>query len=125
MGVVNHNAVIATIEDYPALDSHYAVVIEWISSLTHTEQQLFLVGRGWVNGSRTIVLIPDGSKEGWAESDRGNDLRKRFIERLREDDFEDGSCPWRYVEIGFGEFGQAVLRGNNDNCYDDQAYCHQ
>ena len=36
--------------------------------------------------------------------------------------YDDGSNPWSFVEVGYGEFGQKVLRGNCKNCYDDSEY---
>ena len=66
--------------------------------------------------------LPDGSKEGWDTSNQGDDLRQRFIEELAKDNFNDGSSPWDWVEVGYGEYGQKVLRGNNKNSYTDEEY---
>jgi len=108
MGIINHNAVLATTWS----EEHYKSISIWISERSVNEQMLFLFGNNFVNGARTIVLIPDGSKEGWVESDKGDALRRSFIERLEEDKYEDGSSPWDWIEVGYGEYGQKVLRGN-------------
>lgn len=53
---------------------------------------------------------PDGSKEGWPGSEAGNTLRHDFIIKLKEkEDY------WRYIEIGYGELGQEILQGNNED----------
>ena len=67
-------------------------------------------------------MAPDGSKEGWEDSYEGDRLRDRIVERLAVDDYEDGSSPWSWVEVGFGEYGQKVIRGNCVNCYNDADY---
>ena len=36
--------------------------------------------------------------------------------------YSDGSNPWDWIEVGYGEYGQAILRGNNKNCYSDSEY---
>jgi hypothetical protein len=37
-----------------------------------------------VNGNWTFIIIPDGSKEGWSESERGDLARGEFINWLIE-----------------------------------------
>lgn len=118
MGVVNHNAIIATTWSKERADAIHV----WISGLTEQQQKLFVNSEGLVNQYQTFALMPDGSKEGWDASDAGDDLRELFIARLTEDNYEDGSSPWAWVEVGYGEFGQTVIRGNNQNCYDDRPY---
>ena len=109
MGIMIHNAIIATTWNSSCMNG----VKEWIAKLEDRERGLFLSGCGWVNNEQTIVMIPDGSKEGWEESVKGDALRKAFLERLEQDTYEDGSSPWRWIEVYYGEFGQGIVRGNN------------
>ncbi len=118
MGVENHNAVLATTWDEKRVDA----LVLWISGLDDNEQGLFVFSESQINGYSTIILVPDGSKEGWDDSDKGDSLRGKFIARLREDEWEDGSSPWDWIEVGYGEYGQKVLRGNCVNCYSDIKY---
>jgi hypothetical protein len=37
---------------------------------------------GIVNGDQWIVFLPDGSKEGWEPSHRGDKYRAQFVERF-------------------------------------------
>jgi hypothetical protein len=45
-------------------------------------KELFSKSREQVNGYITYVMFYDGSKEGWEESEKANELRERFIELL-------------------------------------------
>ena len=52
-----------------------------------------------VNGSQAFFIPPDGSKEGWPESDAGDDRRAKFIAYLNSTKYEDGSSPLKWVEM--------------------------
>lgn len=108
MGLMQHHAVIATTFS----DERAQKVHEWILALPEDARGLFLLGKGVINSEYTIVLIPDGSKEGWEESDWGDRLRADFTARLREDDYDDGSSPWMWVEVAYGELGSDIVSTN-------------
>lgn len=89
MGIINHNAIIAT--------TWNTEVFGKVSEFTkNNNPNVFLLSDKQINGYRTIVLVPDGSKEGWPESDEFDDLRDRFIKKLESCAYDDGSNPvWR------------------------------
>ena len=118
MGVENNNAVIATTWNKEEVER----IKKWADGLDDFEKGLFLFGDDKINGKATVVMVPDGSKEGWAESEAGDKLRAAFIKELIKADYDDGSNPWDYIEVGYGEFGQKVLQGNCKNCYGDSEY---
>lgn len=118
MGIKNNECVIATTWDEKAVED----MRTWISKLPDDQQRLFAVIPSLVNGKQTIFLAPDGSKKGWDEAERGETLRNQFIEQLETFDYDDGSNPFDFVEVGYGEFGQKVLRGNCKNCYNNSEY---
>lgn len=118
MGVENNNAVLATTWN----ESEVERIKEWIETLPTEWAALFAIVPAIVNFKTTIVMCPDGSKEYWDISNTGNDIRKQFIAELVKADYEDGSSPWDWIEVGYGEFGQKVLFGNNQNCYSDEEY---
>lgn len=93
MGTIIHRTVIATTWDQHS----QRMAAEWISTLSDTERPLFLTGDSWINGYQTVVLVPDGSKEGWEDSDKGDDLRNRFVAVLKAD------CHWEWVEVAYGD----------------------
>ncbi len=55
------------------------------------------------NGYLTFVIPPDGSKEGWEESAAGNNHRDEFVAWLRSQEFDDGSSPYAWAEIQYGD----------------------
>lgn len=119
MGTTNHNAVIATTSS----NTHIADLKVWIETMGVHEKPKFIFGNVEMNAYQTVVLVPDGSNENWDDSEHGDDLRQVFIDYLESKKFEDDSNCWVWVEVGFGDFGQKVLRGNNKNKYSDDEYC--
>ena len=119
MGVVNNECIIAT----TWANELILKLKKWIETLPEDQQSLFAFIPCICNGKKTVVLGPDGSKKGWGEADRGEELRNTFIEKLKEFNYKDGSNPFNYVEVGYGEYGQKVLRGNCTNIYGDSEYC--
>lgn len=55
-----------------------------------------------VNGSRSFMVAPDGSKEGWTESNIGDQRRKDFIAWLRHMQ-RSGTLSLNWVEVQFGD----------------------
>ena len=116
MGVENNNAILATTWNQDEVRR----VIEWLQGLDDNLRRYFLIGPPLMNNRTTIVMIPDGSKEGWEDSAVGDVLRGKFIDVLHEgqlDPDDPSDSYWDYVEVGYGEFGQHILRGNNKNVY--------
>lgn len=112
MGIINHNAIIATTWK----NDEYERLKKWIKKFQPEDRILFLTGGPTCNGYLTVVMIPDGSKEGWPESDAGDVLRDEFVTELEKSKHDDGSSPWDYIEVGFGEYDQKILDGNCKNC---------
>ena len=110
---------------------HHAIVVTSISDdliKKANAKALGLFGPGGVstilppqnNGYMTFIVPPDGSKEGWPESDKGDDLREAFIEWLREQYYEDGGTSLSWAEVQYGDDeDEAKLCGSSD---DDTKY---
>ena len=63
-----------------------------------------------INGYRTMLVCPDGSKEGWADSDAGDDAREQFKTWLRTQRHSDGSSWLEWAEIVYGsDDGKATV----------------
>lgn len=60
---------------------------------------------GMVNGSASFVVVPDGSKEGWEESDLGDKRREQIKLWLRARAYSDGSTPFKWFEVEHPEDG--------------------
>jgi hypothetical protein len=118
MGVENNECVIATTWNNDAMQK----VKDWVAELDDEKQSLFAFVPSLINAKETLFLAPDGSKKGWATAKQGEVLRSQLIELLESFDYEDSSSPFDWVEVGYGEFGQTILRGNCQNKYGDEPY---
>lgn len=54
-----------------------------------------------VNGGASFAVLPDGSKEGWGDSDNGDSARDRIAEWLDAQAYDDGSNVYDWVELSF------------------------
>lgn len=108
MGVINHNAIVATTWN----DEVVTQVTNFVSTLDVEYHSLFIYGFGVCNGYHTIVMIPDGSKEYWRDSNNCDKIRDDFIALLDSMAYEDASNSVEYIEVGFGEFGPSIVRSN-------------
>ncbi len=98
MGTIQHHAIIVTGVDYqestPVADL-YAIAKEIfpvVSEILFTR----------MNGYSSFFIPPDGSKEGWEESDLGDERRELFLLQAEE------SC-CETVTISYGELGYEVM----------------
>lgn len=112
MGWIKHNAIIVTGWDAYGTDYsddrrkknitsiHKSVVDtigkEWVSELSPE----------YVNGYRSFCVFPDGSKEGWEASDKGDSRRDSVVQILTEIGYTD------WVEVEYGETEPGVTRSN-------------
>lgn len=95
MGYMAHNAIIVTSEmEGPITSAH--------TQATALGLQCSAIIKSHVNGIQTFLVAPDGSKEGWAESDLGDELRASFVSWLRRQTLSDGSSHLEWCEIRYG-----------------------
>lgn len=112
MGVINHNVVIGTTWS----EEEFNYVGEWVGNLKPELSALFVTNKNKF-GDITIIMTPDGSKDGWEDSNECDKLREEFINLLDSRACEDDSNAWKYVEVSFGECGQSIVKGNNKDMY--------
>jgi hypothetical protein len=109
MGYIAHDAVVVTtldgLPDFPLPD------IDAFRASLPEEMRPLVVGpiRAPFNSYVTYVFAPDGSKEGWGPSDRGDECREQFKDLFRGT-YDDGSSPMDWVAIRFG--GDFAKEGN-------------
>jgi len=68
-----------------------------------------------LNGYDSFFVGPDGSKEGWSDSNEMDSLRAMFIRWIDKQAYDDGSNCLRFVEFTWGEDDHEqpkVVRGN-------------
>ena len=107
MGRFCHHAIIVTSHDHYTERAHKEAIrccgADFVTPM----------GARLVNAVSSFLVTPDGSKEGWPESADGERRRDQFIEWLNRQRHDDGSSPydWVLVEYGqrAGENGAAVI----------------
>jgi hypothetical protein len=75
MGYIKHHAIVVTGRDNITLAVEQAKAFG-LTVVDHSEYV--------VNGYRSMMVCPDGSKEGWDNSDVGDEARECFLVWLRE-----------------------------------------
>lgn len=73
-----------------------------------------------VNGYGSFFIPPDGSKMGWSTDEDGDARRKRFIEWLKDQGYEDGSSPFDWAEIQYGDDErETIVTAHSDEPVED------
>jgi hypothetical protein len=75
MGYIAHHAIIVTGWQTEAVEAAHAKATELFAASENVTSIMWTV----VNVYGTFVVTPDGSKEGWADSDAGDQARVAFL----------------------------------------------
>lgn len=78
MGVICVQAVVCITYDWKSNDRTE------LDKLVEAHPKLFTKSETMVNGVINYVMFWDGSKEGWDDSDEGDELRKKFISLVKK-----------------------------------------
>ena len=98
MGYMSHHAIVVT-SNYASAERIEAAHAEAVR-LGCTVSPITPVA---TNGYLSFLIAPDGSKEGWAESDQGDARRNEFIQWIRDNHYIDGGTYIDWAEINFGD----------------------
>lgn len=112
MGYIRHHAIAVTSWNRKKIKKARKKAKE-IFEITGKRVSGLLVGE--VNSYLSFFISPDGSKEGWEDSDRGDKKREEFIGYLEAQKYEeDGSNCLSYCEFYYGDSdgGSEVERHN-------------
>lgn len=116
MGYMNHHAIVVVDHSY---GDHIERAQSQAKKIGLTVSELV---ESPTNGHRSFFCAPDGSKEGWPESDIGDAQRASFIEYLNAQRYYDGSSPLDWCEVSMPEDRTArVVRSTHER--DDSATC--
>ena len=63
-----------------------------------------------INGSAAFFIPPDGSKEGWDDSNKGDERRDEFVDFLRTT-----GLAWVEVQFGDDEGITKIIRHSDEN----------
>ncbi|CAI8981109.1 putative _PNPOx domain-containing protein [Brevibacillus sp. IT-7CA2] len=109
MGSIRHNAIVVTGADYDRekFGKAHMKAMELFGVLTSP-----IVTRN-LNGYMSFFVAPDGSKEGWAGSDIGDEKRKEFADFIDSLAYGDGSNYVKFVDVAYNELhGTEIERIN-------------
>lgn len=97
MGYIRHHAIVVTSWDDARMkiahEKAKEIFGETVSPIVHST----------INGYTSFFVAPDGSKEGWDESDNGDAHRKSFIDWINKGAYDDGSNSLSYSELYYGD----------------------
>jgi len=96
MGYIRHHGMIVTSYDEERIEAAHEKARD--IGMTVTE-----VVESPVNGYRSFCVAPDGSKEGWDASEKGDAQRDELVSWLESKSFEDGSAPYDWAEVQYGD----------------------
>ena len=97
MGYIRHHAIVVTSWSGEIVTAHVRAITIFGS------KQVSRLLPEVINGFQSFLVGPDGSKEGWEDSDDGDALRRMFKEWLGEQVYEDGSSALTWVEVQYGD----------------------
>ena len=107
MGYIKHHAIVVTCSDAIRLVEAKESA-EWLGLVVAGPSKRV------INGYASILVCPDGSKEGWEDSDSGETRRWNFMQWLAGKRFEDGSSPFEWVEVQFGRDDRTASVANHE-----------
>jgi hypothetical protein len=100
MGIMRHEAVIATISEY-AMEP----IIAFRGAMPEHRRRFLTGPIVGINSVATFVFVPDGSQEGWPQSENMYEIRAGFIRLLKAVDAD-----WAHVVLYDENFLQGVPR---------------
>lgn len=113
MGTISHDAILVTgrIEHVRKAHDEVAHIARRFhpkDDPTNTDWSVLIspVVPHVMNGTASMLVAPDGSKEWWSTSDQGDELRGQIVGKLRDLDAE--GCYVDIVLVRHGELGEAI-----------------
>lgn len=95
MGYMRHNAIVVTSWNTDAIEAAACRARNIGLTVIGPSSEL-------TNGYRSLLVCPDGSKEGWSDSDQGDERRAELRNWMNAQRYEDGSSSLEWVEIAYG-----------------------
>lgn len=117
MGYIKHNAIIITADDYPTGLKQFGKVHSKAKQIFGETVSEAI--RSPLNGYISFFVAPDGSKEGWDESDSGDKKRKKFADYIDKLAYEDGSNAVHFVDVSYDENHEVDIDRTNAPKLDD------
>jgi hypothetical protein len=104
MSIIRHNAIVVSSWNESLLAEAHAAASNAVPGLVSE------IISHRVNLGGSFLVAPDGSKEGWNDSDDGDKQRDAFIAWLEANRHDDGSTSLSWAEIAYsGDDRSAVV----------------
>ena len=117
MGYMRHHAIIVTNFTEKGIEKAHKKALQVFSmedSMSKMAPRVSEVIASPINGYWSFLIAPDGSKEGWADSDKGDAQREKFIAWMREERLKDREYyAWLSVQYGDDE-GETKIEDDSD-----------
>lgn len=96
MGYMRHHVIIITSWNQDLLKKAHLKAKEIFPIVSE-------IYEGVINNYKSFFIPPDGSKEGWNESNEGDKNRQNFVEWLDAQRYSDNSTSLDWVEVQYGD----------------------
>ena len=107
MGYIAHHTIVITSWSGIYIKQAHAKAVELFGS------QVSELVESETNGYTSFFVAPDGSKEGWAASDRADCLREDFIKWMQTAKQQSIWLDWVEIRYGGDEPEHAIVKGHN------------
>lgn len=109
MGYMRHNAIVVSSWKEDLLEQAHAKAVELDCSVSAITGEV-------TNGYRSFLVAPDGSKEGWDESNEGDARRDALAAWLDAQRYEDDSTSLQWIEVQYGDenLHSCIVRDSDD-----------
>lgn len=101
MGYIKHHCIVVTSFDKEALQRARGKAI--LAKLPVSNIVI-----SYINDYHSFFIAPDGSKEGWMESEEGELRRAKFIEWLKFQRYDDNSSPYDWFMASYSSDDRKV-----------------
>jgi spore cortex formation protein SpoVR/YcgB (stage V sporulation) len=108
MGYIRHHAVVITSWDRTLLE----IIRDEAQKLC--PGQVSNIVKSSINAYESFFIGPDGSKEGWKQSDAGDEKREKIVDLIDSVAYSDGSNAVSYAELFYSDDeGKAEIVNHN------------
>ena len=95
MGYIRHHAIVVTSNEEGIKKSH--------TKAKEIFPNVSNIMKDGINGYQSFFIPPDGSKEGWPSSHKGDQRRKEYVQWINEQAYDDGSNQISFAHFYYGD----------------------
>jgi hypothetical protein len=123
MGYMRHHAIVVTASDYVKNEkqiSDIKKIRDKAVEIFGSKHKLVSTIIPAINCYGSFFIAPDGSKEGWEDSDLCDKKRDKFLKWLQSQDKKGVYSDWAEIQFGDDERINFMIRNNDEpmgKCY--------